>query len=363
MASDIIRTCIDRTSSTQTIAPKSTVGHNIASRLTNILASGQPAAVQPAPQELALQANAKWEAGSTLRIRFLDGSQTIQERVKETIPQWSRYGNIHLSFGDDPGAEIRVSFNADSGSWSYIGKDCLTVASDQPTINFGWLTENSPDDELQRVVLHEFGHALGCIHEHQSPSAGIPWNKSAVYRYYAGAPNFWSREQVDINIFQRYSKSETQFSAFDSASIMMYPIPKELTTGGYEVGWNMELSRTDKRFIADQYPFSDAPVTDLVMNTKSLSAEIGKAGETDVYRIFIEDSGIYTIETLGKTDVVMSLYTPTNSTTPFAQDDDSGRDTNAKITAWFSPGAYYIRLRHYYPVGKGQYSIRFRSGS
>lgn len=363
MASKIIQTCVDRRSSPKTTATKPATGHSLATRLTNILTTGQPATVQPSPLELALQTSTKWEPGSTLRVRFLDGSKTIQDRVKEIAPLWSCYGNLQFSFGDDPGAEIRISFSADSGSWSYIGSDCLTVASNQPTMNFGWLKENSTDEEFQRVVLHEFGHALGCIHEHQNPSAGIPWNKPAVYRYYAGAPNFWSQQQIDSNVFEKYSQNETQFSAFDSASIMLYPIPKDLTLGGYEVGWNLELSKTDKRFLSDQYPFSDASVTDLEMNSAALSAEISKAGETDVYRIFIEDSGIYSIETMGKTDVVMSLYTPTNSTTPFAQDDDSGRDTNAKITAWFSPGAYFIRLRHYYPASKGQYTIRFRSGS
>jgi hypothetical protein len=38
-------------------------------------------------------------------------------------------------------------------------------------------------------VIHEFGHALGLIHEHQNPSGGIQWNKPVVCRYYEGPPN------------------------------------------------------------------------------------------------------------------------------------------------------------------------------
>ncbi len=46
----------------------------------------------------------------------------------------------------------------------------------------GWLEPDTPNDEYRRVVLHEFGHALGGIHEHQSPASGvIPWDKPKVY--------------------------------------------------------------------------------------------------------------------------------------------------------------------------------------
>lgn len=35
---------------------------------------------------------------------------------------------------------------------------------------------------------------------------------------------------------------------------MLYPIPKELTTNGFEVGWNTHLSETDKAFMGQIYP-------------------------------------------------------------------------------------------------------------
>jgi len=124
----------------------------------------------------------------------------------------------------------------------------------QPTMNFGWLRSNTPNDEVRRVVLHEFGHALGLVHEHQNPAVAIPWNKAAVYQYYQGPPNQWSQEQVDLNIFEVYGKGLTKYTRFDRNSIMLYPIPAELTTGGYQVGWNNELSYWDKLFIRKCYP-------------------------------------------------------------------------------------------------------------
>ena len=38
-------------------------------------------------------------------------------------------------------------------------------------MNYGWLEPDTSTREYQRVVRHEFGHALGMIHEHQNPAA------------------------------------------------------------------------------------------------------------------------------------------------------------------------------------------------
>lgn len=200
-----------------------------------------------------------WEPGRVLRVRFLGGNPELQKKVADVAQQWTQFANIHFEFGDDPAAEIRVAFMQGKGSWSYMGTDALDIAAGEPTMNFGWLTIASKDEEISRVVLHEFGHALGAIHEHQHPEVGFKWNVQAVLEYYMGPPNLWTQPQVEFNVLERYSVSVTQFSTFDTRSIMLYPIPKQFTLGGFEVPWsNTVLSDTDKEFIATVYPFDDS---------------------------------------------------------------------------------------------------------
>ncbi len=323
-----------------------------------------PASANPARAELAALVGKLWQKGRTLRVRFLDGDPAVQAKVQTHARTWSQYANITFEFGADPAAEIRISFRQ-RGSWSYIGTDALSITTSQPTMNFGWLTPASTDEEYERVVVHEFGHALGCIHEHQSPAAGIPWDKPAVYRYYGGPPNNWTREQVDVNLFQRYSGTITRFSAFDPNSIMEYPIANELTIGDYEVGWNRSLSATDKAFIGTLYPF-DATTprpTRLVVDAPPAQASIGKDGEIDLFEFVVATEGSYTVETHGPTDLVLRLLGPDNATALVAEDDDSGQSFNARVTAALKSGTYTVQIRHYSPRGMGAYAVSVRHGS
>jgi hypothetical protein len=301
-----------------------------------------------------------WQPGRLLRVRFLDGDPQVHARIAPFAQQWSEHANITFQFGNDPEAEIRISFQ-NQGSWSYIGTDALVIPQSQPTMNFGWLTLATPNDEYQRVVTHEFGHALGCIHEHQNPSNSIPWDREAVYRYYQGPPNYWSREQVDINLFTRYDAEVTQFSAFDPQSIMLYPIPNEFTMGDFEVGWNKALSATDRQYISTLYPANRKASTVLTIDAPPTDAVIGEFGEVDTFTFTVNQRATYRIETEGSTDVVMSLFGPDSDTRPLAMDDDSGNDRNARMMIDLRPGNYTIRVRHFSSQRTGGYRISVRT--
>lgn len=316
-----------------------------------------PGAFIDSPVALAALTGKLWKPGRTLRVRFLDGDPAVQKRIEPLAQEWCKVANLKFVFGDDPNAEIRISFRQ-SGSWSYIGTDALTIPKNQPTMNFGWLKPSTPSDEYSRVVIHEFGHAIGCIHEHQNPATTIPWNKAAVYEYYAGPPNNWTKEQVDINLFTRYGADITQFSAFDRDSIMLYPIPNEFTEGDFEVGWNRVLSQTDKAYIASLYPGVARPEHELLIDAPPRTASIGAFGELDKYTFVVTTAGRYGMETEGNLDLVMSLFGPNDETRFVDQDDDSGRRLNARITANLQPGTYTLKVRHHSNRRTGDYTIR-----
>lgn len=193
-----------------------------------------------------------WPQGAALRVKFLDGSRSQQERA------WTRFrkidGLVNLSFqrvtaGE---SEIRVSFRGE-GHWSYVGRDCLRVSERAATMNLqlgGW----DGAGEWDRVALHEILHAIGFEHEQAHPSADIPWNRPVVYADYARSQG-WSRSQVDRQVLNRYTGREFMGSAYDRDSIMQYRIDKRhVTDARWAVVGNWRLSVQDVATLKRTYP-------------------------------------------------------------------------------------------------------------
>ena len=215
----------------------------------------------PSAVRLAVLRAKLWPKGHTLSIRFdwnkskfsedRSKQKRIEQKVIDYASQWTEHANLHFAFGDNPNATIRITFDPSLGSWSYIGTDNLLIAPNQATMNLGWLTPDSPDEEYSQVVLHEFGHAIGCIHEHSTTIARIKWNKPVAYAYYARLG--WDKAKTDYNVFAIFDEPSTNHSSFDAESIMTYPIPKEHTLDGFEIPWRSRLSPMDKEYIAKVY--------------------------------------------------------------------------------------------------------------
>ena len=307
----------------------------------------------PSRPRMAIVTESLWKAGTTLRVRFLDGEQLVKDKVAAIAHGWEAYANVKFLFDDAADAPIRISFK-EEGSWSYLGKDALQIGAGEPTMNYGWLTPESQDDEYERVVLHEFGHALGCVHEHQSPAVTIPWDQEAVYAYYA--LQGWSKQDTDQNVLIPYSPEGMQFSTFDEDSIMLYAVDERLTVGQFAVGWNRELSEMDKSFIRSRYPDEEKEMVDLVVGTAA-DGEIGSAGEIDWYRFTVTRAGRHTIGTTGATDTVVSLHGPSSQAAIIAADDDSGPGLNARIERDLEPGEYFVQIRSYAKAGVGRYQL------
>jgi serralysin len=204
-----------------------------------------------------------WENGTTIRVRFLDGTPEVHRSVEALAREWLENANLAFEFLPFPSSgwsDIRVTFGQ-ADDWSYVGTDAARLEQSQPTIciGSGAMPGTIP---FRRAVLKAFGHALGLIPEHQSPNAGILWDREAVYRKFTGPPTHWTREQVDVNVLQHFAIQG--YRDFDSDSVMLIDVPGELTRDRHAFVGGSSLSISDLGFIAYLYPRSevalDAPV-------------------------------------------------------------------------------------------------------
>jgi hypothetical protein len=196
-----------------------------------------------------------WDNGATLNVKFLSGSKALQEKVKSIAKTWEQYANIKLNFvGRNEPANIRVMLGTGEGHYSFIGTVSNMIAANEQTMALDTQDLEGNDAAWRRTVTHEFGHALGLLHEHSSPIAGINWDKPKMYEHYAKMG--WSKEDVDQQVFATYAVSYTNGTKYDNKSIMHYPIYAWQTKDGYAVGWNREVSEGDRNLIAALYPKS-----------------------------------------------------------------------------------------------------------
>ncbi|MBC7851260.1 MAG: hypothetical protein H7Y31_16065 [Chitinophagaceae bacterium] len=202
-----------------------------------------------------------WDNGSTLKVKFLAGSPAMQERVKSFAKEWEQHANLKFDFVESGETDIRVNLDNKGGHNSMIGQVASGIAQEVKTMNFD-TTDFASADAMHRTVLHEFGHAIGLLHEHYSPLAGIPWNKDLVYKELAQSQG-WDKMTVDVNLFQEYALTYTHGTSYDKTSIMHYPVLARWTTTGYAVPWNNQLSAGDKMLVTALYPKGGVRATEV----------------------------------------------------------------------------------------------------
>ena len=84
----------------------------------------------------ALLSETKWQNGDVIKVKFLEGDESLQQRVRETAEAWTGPDMANLKFewvdsGDD--ADIRIAFEQGNGSWSYLGTICRQIPDTEPT--------------------------------------------------------------------------------------------------------------------------------------------------------------------------------------------------------------------------------------
>jgi hypothetical protein len=298
-----------------------------------------------------------WMNGTTLKVRFLEGTPAEQATAREQAAWWQAACNIAFDFGDHPDADIRISFDPNDGAWSYVGTDIKSIPANEATMNLGFL------DGI--TAGHEFGHAIRLANEHSNPQGGIQWNEPVVIAALAGPPNRWDEAKVRHNVFMKYALDQIKGTQFDPDSIMLYAFPSSWTLNGVATHANDVPSALDKAFVsgAAMYPRSAPVVGDavpLAVDGPKVDATIGAAGEEDLYAFDVTSDGLYEVTTRGSTDVYLTLFGPNSETDLVGEDDDGGYGVNARVRAGLTPGRYVAQVRHHASSGTGAYSIRAR---
>ncbi|NUB15495.1 hypothetical protein GAY28_24670 [Azospirillum brasilense] len=258
---------------------------------------------QPGTGEQFYAGKRRWEPGDTLKVCFFGGNPVVTTLIRTIAGEWENYANIQFDFGGSDTwrdctkkasgfSHIRIGFS-ERGYWSAIGTDSIKLLNAyQPSMNFENLsmtysehsvTFSGVEYKIDNVVklanaydkgtiLHEFGHALALLHEHQNPKLAcyeeIKWEGDGnVYDYMAKPPNGWSKDKVDRNIgLAKKYDPDAEGRKADPESIMRYPYPAQILKNGvkshcYKPDQSNTLSKGDKEIVAFIYPKTVAPAS------------------------------------------------------------------------------------------------------
>lgn len=251
--------------------------------------------------------NRRWETGSTVLVAFNGGTSDLHAAIARVAGEWSKYANVKLDFGLDAStgkyrswtpqdasyaAHIRIGFDQ-PGYYSALGTDSVNQNPFGPgvqSMNFRGFDVRWPATMpagWERVVRHEFGHALGFNHEHQQKSCfnAIKWvGTPNVYDAYL-AWQGWDRSMVDSQLGMLGSSAGVSLSSqLDRLSVMFYAIPADALIDGiksacYIKQENNLISQLDKQGAGLAYPFAAGTLSSHLPSTAVLKESLANMGQ------------------------------------------------------------------------------------
>jgi hypothetical protein len=197
---------------------------------------------------------------NTLNVFFLAGNDRMHQTVMRQVQKWTEACNIKFVQTDRAaGSHLRVDFRRGLGHFSHVGLECKEVPQNERTMNLDMTETSMVSDYNLSVILHEFGHAIGLLHEHSSPASNLRFaDMASLIRFFQG--KFGERpgetqRLIEHNILKKYKDTEVKkFSQFDPDSIMIYSLPQEvLAPGSGPMRANLSLSATDIDYASRMY--------------------------------------------------------------------------------------------------------------
>ncbi len=205
-----------------------------------------------------------WPQNSQLNVVFLDGSERLKSLVKTHSILWVKDSNLSLHFYSSmdvapKNKHIRISFKHHTGSQLGNQKDHLSI---NPTMNLYDLTSDQISDVgARRLILHEFGHALGFEHEFRNPN--WPYGQQALNvvkkqclpkMMFIGYSKL-SAEAHCLRINSKLNSKSVLSTAYDESSIMNYAFSfDDKNNAKIKINAQTTLSYLDRYAIQKWYP-------------------------------------------------------------------------------------------------------------
>lgn len=255
---------------------------------------------------------------SRLQASFVDANHydptgLIRSRIRTVVQKWSdaSLGGINFDWIDQMqyDSDIRISLTPDGTFWSLVGTDTRLSGSNLVTLNLGFNNSEyyASDDtsnfyvrEFQRLVLHEFGHALGFIHEHLSPKSRITFNEPAAIAYFRkNGLGHLTDDQIREQVLTPEPDAEN-LTGFDLKSVMLYPFPASIANPPTDNNW--ELSAGDIETVRRAYPqgrrIVDRPGSPISLMDNPLTPYLIIADYPILFRFQAPSSGSFDFEVL-----------------------------------------------------------------